>query len=148
MVYIDPWFILNLPTLSEFYTSRLRKNDFTGKRRQIQIESYLNIFQSTPNLTLILHLNRNLQNLTWFILRLSPYFFASYLVEISLSKTQTERHGKTSRFVSKDKLRMDFTLWWYNNCRSIQRWEYKSFDIAFCRDQGSFWLGTRKLNSC
>ena len=43
--------------------------------------------------------------LTWMILRLSPFVYpfslgvSTWLLKISLSKTETERHGKTLRFV-------------------------------------------------
>ena len=53
-MYITIWFIFKLPIFPIFcLTSRLRKNDIMGKRRQIHNESYGHIHHSTRNFTLI-----------------------------------------------------------------------------------------------
>ena len=53
-MYITIWFIFKLPIFPIFcISSRLRKNDFIEKRRQIRYESYSDIHHSTRNFTLI-----------------------------------------------------------------------------------------------
>ena len=67
MMYINIWFILNLPMFPIFRTySRLRKYEFAGKRRRIRSESYSLIHQSTRNFTLI----PNLKSKKYFCLRI------------------------------------------------------------------------------
>ena len=53
-MYITIWFLSTLPIFPIFcISSRLRKNDFIGKRRQIHNESYSDIHHSTRNFTMI-----------------------------------------------------------------------------------------------
>ena len=85
MMYITIWFIFKLPIFPVFcISSRLRKNDFIGKRRQIHYESYSDIHHSTRNFTLIPNLKskKYFMNIIWSIscLGWTHHGYASFII--------------------------------------------------------------------